>query len=153
MCHTILNGVNIVSVSQFAPRGHDRMLTQNDKSFSGFLGELFQSPAYFQILAAPRFKAESAEFLEGRRFDKHERANQQPAPAKSHIHHRCQQVEDEMPFVPANSRAAGKAVAGPDFSGHIGKSMPRLDGNRRPRRPASRRWLPPRLRSARGKYD
>ena len=89
------------------------MPVQNDKSFSRFLCQLFQSPAQFPILAGKHFMVETAEFSERRRFDENKRAVKHPPPAEPNIQDRHHQFGVETLFIPAKGRAAGKA--GPDW--------------------------------------
>jgi len=104
-----------------ARRGHDRMPVQNDKSFSRFLCQFFQSPAQFPILAGKRFMIKTAKFLERRRFDENKRAVKHPPAAEPDIQDRHHEFGVETLFIPAKGRAAGDAFAGLDFFRHVGK--------------------------------
>jgi len=99
------------------------MPVQDHESFSGFLCQLFQSPAQFQLLTGERFLAEAAEFSERRRFDEDERADEQSPPTEPKVHEPCNQGDEKSPSIPAKGRATCQTIAGADFFCHVGKQF------------------------------
>ena len=61
------------------------MPMQNDKSFTRFPGQLLQSLPQFPIFSGKSFEAETAEFPEHSRLDKHKRPMKKPTPTEPNI--------------------------------------------------------------------